>query len=69
VKVGDLVKYRAPALDKINIGLVVEVANEEILGPGVLEIVSRGSRRVKWFAVADPYWVSQKNLEVVNESR
>ena len=68
MKVGDLVKYRAPAHAKINIGLVVEVANEEILGPGD-RVVFRGSRRVKWFAVADPYWVSQKNLEVVNESR
>tara|TARA_R110002020_G_scaffold133392_5_gene297619 strand:- start:732 stop:932 length:201 start_codon:yes stop_codon:yes gene_type:complete len=66
MKVGDLVKYRAYA--KINIGLVVEIANEEIYGPGN-RVVFRGMRRVKWFAVAHPYWVSQKNLEVVSEGR
>ena len=67
MKVGDLVKYRAgPVPYRGTRGLVVEIANEEIYGLG-RGVCARA--RVKWFAVARPYWVSQKNLEVVSEGR
>jgi len=57
MKVGDLVKYRRPTpAGRRSLGFVVEVA-------------SGNDRRVKWFSVTHPYWVSQKNLELVSESR
>jgi len=54
MKVGDLVKYRSGARAH-PLGLVLEVARNN-------------DRRVKWFGVTRPYWVSQKNLEIVSES-
>jgi hypothetical protein len=59
MKVGDLVKYLHPSYVRLrdrSLGIVVEVA-------------SGNDRRVKWFCKPRAYWVSQKNLEIVNESR
>jgi len=61
MKVGDLVKYlyratTGPRRQEWSLGIIVEVYPDR-------------RRRVKWFSESRPYWVSQKSLEIVNESR
>ena len=59
MKIGDLVKYLHPTPPHYrdsHLGIVIEVA-------------SGNDRRVKWFRKPRAYWVSQKNLEIVSESR
>jgi len=55
MKVGDLVE-RSLHGSRWDLGIVIEVG-------------SGNDRRVKWFHNPRAYWVSQRNLEVVNESR
>jgi len=62
VKVGDLVKYLSRATGE-------EQPEAGALHGLVIAVSSGNDRRVKWFSHPHPYWVSQKNLEVVNESR
>jgi len=72
MKVGDLVKYGArhdvSGRDWLDgyLGFVVEVASG---GDPRVKRLAAGDPRVKWFGVRPPYWVSQKNLELVSESR
>lgn len=61
MKIGDLVKYLYRATEK-------QSAEEWSLGI-VVEVYPNRHTRVKWFSESRPYWVSQKNLEIVNESR
>ena len=56
MKVGDLVKYRADARMPPLVGMVIEIA-------------SGNDRRVEWFVIERQTWVSQKNLEIISESR
>jgi len=62
MKVGDLVKYlyRATGEKQPEAGALHGL---------VIAVSSGNDRRVKWFSHPYPYWVSQKNLEIVNESR
>ena len=59
MKVGDLVKYR---------GCPTGLPTPPSPCGLVLEVARNNDRRVKWFGVTRPYWVSQKNLEIVSES-
>jgi len=61
MKVGDLVKYLNSPVTPVS-----KKAEEWSLG--IVAVEATFKVRVKWLSESRPYWVSQKNLEIINEN-